>query len=204
MTAMTQKTLLRPLLFAVLLFLGCQALVHAADADLSKAVILVAKPELRDELYGSTILVVTPLGEDRHVGFIVNRPTPITLGKAFPDDGPSQKVADPIYIGGPYEPQAIFALVQRPDSPGGVSLELMPGLFVAVDIDTIDRIIRSEPDHARFVAGMVAWSEGELRKEVEQGAWYVLEPDAGLALRKPTEGLWEELVRRSRSRGLQT
>jgi putative transcriptional regulator len=197
---MTQKTLLRPLLFAVLLFLGCHALVHAAD--LSKAVILVAKPELHDELYGSTILVVTPLGEDRHVGFIVNRPTPITLGKAFPDDGPSQEVADPIYIGGPYEPQAIFALVQRPDSPGGVSLELMPGLFVAVDIDTIDRIIRSEPDHARFVAGMVAWSEGELRKEVDQGAWYVLEPDAGLALRKPTEGLWEELVRKSR--GLKT
>src|SRR4051812_7605387 len=155
MTAMAHRTLL----FAVLLFLGCHAEVNAAD--LSKAAILVAKPELQDELYGSTILVVTPLGEDRHVGFIVNRPTPVTLGKAFPEDGPSQKVADPVYIGGPYQPQALFALVQRPDSPGGVSLELMPGLFVAVDRDTVDRIIRSEPEHARFVAGMTAWSEGE-------------------------------------------
>src|SRR5882724_10524143 len=131
MTVMARRTLLRPLLFAVLLFLSCQAPVYAAD--LSKAAILVAKPELQDELYRSTILVVAPLGEDRHVGFIVNRPTPVTLGKAFPEDGPSQKIVDPIYIGGPYQPQAIFALVQRPDSPGGVSLELMPGLFVAVD-----------------------------------------------------------------------
>lgn len=194
---MTQRTLLRPLLFAVLLFLGGHAAVHAAD--LSKAVILVAKPELHDELYGSTILVVTPVGEDRHVGFIVNRPTPVTLGNAFPEDGPSQKVVDPIYLGGPYATEAIFALVQRPDSPGGTSLELMPGLFVAVDSATVDRIIRSEPEHARFVAGMVAWSEGELRDEVERGAWYVLAPDAGLALRKPTKGLWEELVRRSRT-----
>ena len=147
----------------------------------------------------ATILVVTPLGEDRHVGFIVNRPTPITLGKAFPEDGPSQKVVDPVYIGGPYEAQAIFALVQRPDSPGGVSLELMPGLFVAVDAETVDRIIRSESEHARFVAGMVTWDRGELRNEVERGAWYVLEPDAALALRKPTTGLWEELVRRSKT-----
>ena len=187
----------RTLLFAVLLFLGCHAEVNAAD--LSKAAILVARPELQDELYRSTILVVTPLGEDRHVGFIVNRPTPITLGKAFPEDGPSQKVVDPVYLGGPYQSQAIFALVQRPDSPGGVSLELMPGLFVAVDGETVDRIIRSEPEHARFVAGMVAWDAGELRDEVERGAWYVLEPDAALALRKPTTGLWEELVRRSKT-----
>jgi putative transcriptional regulator len=187
----------RTLLFAVLLFLGYHTEVNAAD--LSKAAILVAKPELQDELYRSTILVVAPLGEDRHVGFIVNRPTPITLGKAFPEDGPSQKVVDPVYIGGPYQSQAIFALVQRPDSPGGVSLELMPGLFVAVDGETVDRIIRSEPEHARFVAGMVAWDAGELRDEVERGAWYVLEPDAALALRKPTTGLWEELVRRSKT-----
>jgi putative transcriptional regulator len=187
----------RTLLFAILLFLGYH--IEAQAADLSKAAILVAKPELQDELYRSTIVVVTPLGEDRHVGFIVNRPTPITLGKAFPEDGPSQKVVDPVYVGGPYQPQALFALVQRQDSPGGVSLELMPGLFVAVDGETVDRIIRSEPEHARFVAGMVAWDAGELRDEVERGAWYVLEPDAALALRKPTTGLWEELVRRSKT-----
>jgi putative transcriptional regulator len=198
MTAMTQRTLLRPLLFAVLLGLFPQALVHAADADLSKAVMLVAKPELQDQLYGSTILVVAPVGEDRHMGFILNRPSRVTLDQAFPDDGPAQKVIEPVYIGGPYEPQAIFALVQRPDSPGGVSLEVMPGLFAAFDGDTVDRIIQSEPDHARFVAGAVAWDAGELRDEVEKGAWFVLEPDAGLALRKPTEGLWEELVTRSK------
>jgi putative transcriptional regulator len=193
--AMTRGTVLRPLLFAILL--GCQGLAHAAD--LSRAAILVAKPELHDELYASAILVVAPVGEDRHVGFIVNRPTPVTLGKVFPEDGPSQKVIDPVYLGGLDGPQAIFALVQRPDSPGGVSLELMPGLFVAFDRDTVDRIIQSEPEHARFVAGMVTWKEGELRNEVEQGAWYVLAPDAQLALRKPTQGLWEELVRRSQT-----
>jgi putative transcriptional regulator len=180
------------LVFAVLL--GGSALAGAAD--LSEPVILVAKPELHDALYGSTILVVTPLGGDQHLGFIVNRPTGVTLGKLFPEHAASQKVIDPVYIGGPYETQAIFALVQRRDSLGGNSFEVLPGLFAAFDAAVVDRIIESEPEHARFVAGIVAWQPGELRSEVEQGAWYVLEPDAALAMRKP-DGLWEELVSRS-------
>ena len=49
-------------------------------ADLSESVILVAKRNLQDKLYGSTILIARPIGGDRHVGFIVNKPTQITLG----------------------------------------------------------------------------------------------------------------------------
>jgi putative transcriptional regulator len=174
--------------------LGWSALAGAAD--LTEPVILVAKPELRDELFGSSILVVMPLGGEQHLGFIVNRPTGVTLGRLFPEHAASQKVIDPVYLGGPYESQAIFALVQRPDSLGGKSFEVLPGLFAAFDAAVVDRIIETEPEHARFVAGLVAWQPGELRSEVEKGAWYVLEPDAALVMRKP-EGLWEELVSRS-------
>lgn len=73
----------------------------------------------------------------------------------------------------------------------------LPDLFVAFDGATVDRIIETEPERARFVAGLVAWRAGELREEIERGLWYVLEPDAALVLGKPAEGLWEELVRRS-------
>lgn len=156
----------------------------ASAEDVSRPLILVAKPELRDNLYGSSILVVTPLGGDQHVGFIVNRPTSARLG------------TDPIYLGGPMGSQLIFAMVQRPDSPGGKSLAVMPGLYVALDSETVDRIIESESDHARFMAGLVTWRPGELQAEIEAGAWYVLAPDAALVMRKP-QGLWEELVRRA-------
>jgi putative transcriptional regulator len=181
--------------FIVALLLAWSPWLRAAD--LSEAVILVAKPELRDNVYGATILIATPLGRDQHMGFIINRPTQFTLGKMFPDHGPSQKVADPVYLGGPFNTQLIFALVQRPESPGGTSIELMPGLYAAFDGATVDGIIESQPEQARFVAGLVAWQPGELQEEIKRGLWYVLEPDAAMVMRKPTEGLWEELVRRS-------
>lgn len=178
--------------------LGFAAPLHAQE-DVSQPMILVAKPELQDPVYARTVLVVAPLGGEQHIGFIVNRPTEITLGKLFPDDGPSQKVPDPVYLGGPYKPELIFALVKRATSPGGKSLAVLPGLYAAVDAKTVDTIIRADARMARFVAGFVAWQEGELQDEIDAGAWYVLKPDPHLILDQPTEGLWQELVRRSQA-----
>jgi putative transcriptional regulator len=177
---------MRTIIFTALAFcLGWMPLAGAADVDVDKPLVLVARPELRDPLYGAAVLVVRPVGGDEHVGFIVNRPTTFTLGKAIP-----------VYLGGPVEPETIFALVQRNSTPGGHSIEIAPGLYAAHEGAVVGDIIKSEPQHARVMAGLVAWRTGELREEIERGAWYVLEPDAALVTREP-EGLWEELVRRS-------
>jgi putative transcriptional regulator len=180
---------------AFVAFLLIGLLPTAQAADLGGPLVLVAKPELQDPVFRGTVLLVIPLGADQHAGFIVNRPTILTLGKVFPEHGPSQKVADPVYLGGPVESELIFALVRRKTTPGGKSFQMGPGLFAAYEAEVVDRIIESEPQTARFMAGFVAWKSGELRAEIEAGAWYVQAPDAALLMRRP-EGLWEDLVRR--------
>jgi len=178
-------------------FLVCIAFALPSRSEgVDDTMILVAKRQLRDQLYGSTILIVKPLGEDRHVGFIINKPTEMTLGKLFPNHGPSQKVVDPVYLGGPFNSQVIFAMVNRADSPGGRSVRIAPDLYLVVDSQIVDRIIESEPQHARFFAGMVLWKPGELADEMKRGLWYTLDARSELVLRK-ADGLWEELVGRS-------
>ena len=169
----------------------------AWSADITDTVLLVAKRNLKDRIYGSSILVARPLGDDRHVGFIVNKPTTMTLGKLFPKHLPSQKVVDPVYLGGPTGPEVIFAMIKGRESPGGRSLQLAPGLFVAFDSAVVDRIIESQPQQARFFAGMVLWQPRELAEEVRRGLWFVLDAQPEILLRKSTDGLWEELVGRS-------
>ena len=171
----------------------------AAAADISDSVLLVAKRQLRDKMYGATILVVRPIGHDQHIGFIVNRPTKITLGQLFPQHPPSQKVPDPVYMGGPISAESIFALVQTSKHPGGRSVQLMPGMFAVFDGKLVDDVIERDAGKARFVAGLVGWRAGELRDEIKRGAWFVLDADPKLVLRKP-DGLWEELVRRAEQR----
>ena len=184
-----------------LTLLSAVALVLSAplawSADITETVLLVAKRQLKDRIYGNTILIARPLGDERHVGFIVNKPTTMTLGKLFPKHIPSQKVVDPVYLGGPTGPEVIFAMIKGRESPGGRSLQLAPGLYVAFDSAVVDRIIESQPQQARFFAGMVLWQPMELGEEVKRGLWYVLEPQPEILLRKSTDGLWEELVGRS-------
>ncbi|MBW8906803.1 MAG: YqgE/AlgH family protein [Betaproteobacteria bacterium] len=185
---------IRIALVALAAFLAAP-LAFASDA--TDTVLLVAKRNLHDRLYGATVIVARPLGEDRHLGFIVNKPTNMTLGKLFPKHPPSQKVIDPVYLGGPTGPEVIFALVKGSQSPGGRSLQLAPGLYVAYDSSVVDRIIETQPQQARFLAGMVLWAPGELEEELRRGLWHTLEPQPDIFLRKSTEGLWEDLVTRS-------
>jgi len=179
-------------------FLGLLAALFvtfpAAAADLGAPVILVAKRQLQDRLYGASIIVARPIGQDQHIGFILNRPTQMTLGQLFPQHAPSRKVPDPVFLGGPISSESIFALVQTSKNPGGRSVKLLDNLFAVIDGKLVDDVIERDPAHARFVAGLVAWRSGELSEEVKRGAWYVLDADPAVVLRKP-DGLWEELVR---------
>ena len=187
---------MRTVRFAALLFLLIAGAPLAAAEELSRPLMLVAKPELRDPMYGQTVLAVKPFGKDQHIGFIVNRPSKVTLGQLFPRHAPSRKVADPVYVGGPISAESIFALVQTRKHPGGRSVELMPGMYAVFDGNIVDEVIEHEAGRARFVAGLVGWRAGELRDEVSRGAWFVLVADPKIVLRKP-EGLWEEMVRRA-------
>jgi putative transcriptional regulator len=175
------------------------ASLPAAAADIDEPVILVAKRQLKDRLYGATILVARPIGQDQHIGFIVNRPSKITLGELFPQHEPSRKVPDPVFVGGPITPESIFALVKTTKNPGGRSVKLTEELFAVIDGKLVDDVIEKDAAQARFVAGLVAWRSGELQDEIKRGAWHVFDADAALVLRKP-EGLWEELVRRAELR----
>ncbi len=169
----------------------------AADDDI--AVILVAAPRLVDPSYRQTVLLVTPTDNDRHVGFIINRPTQRSLASLFPQHEPSKKVLDPVFFGGPMSRSALFAVVKSPTSPGNGSIKLMKDLFFTMRVDVVDKVIETSPNEARYYVGYVEWRLGELRHEINRGLWHVMNPDRTMIFRKNTDNLWEELIRLSRA-----
>ena len=161
-----------------------------------KALMLVAKPEL-GAAYSQTVLLVVPLGEAEHVGFIINRPLNASLAAVFPDHAPAKKVVDPVRFGGPVMADTIFALVHSSGAgPGGETQRLFGDLFVASRATDIDRIIEQTPNDARYFVGFVGWRAGELDAEIAKGYWYVIDPQEDLLFRKDQRGIWRELVRR--------
>src|SRR6266513_249865 len=175
-------------------------LAAAGAAAPEETMLLVAKRQFDDPIYGSTIVLARPVEGGGHVGFIVNKPTKMSLAELFPKHEPSKKVADPLFLGGTVDINTIFALVEQRGSKRDDAVRIAPGLFLAYESKAIDGIIESESDHARFFLGMVVWRPGQLDDEVDRGLWYVEEPETKLVLRRKTDGLWEELVRRLEAR----
>ena len=163
-----------------------------------EAVILVAHPQFRDNDYRQTVLIAAPAPNGGHVGVILNRPTRRSLGSLFPEHEPSKKVLDPVYYGGPFSRGALVALVRAESAPGAGSVLLMKNLYLAFRANTIDQVIESTPNEARYFVGYVGWRPGELKSEIDRGLWSVSGANLDTIFRKDTEGLWEELREQSR------
>jgi putative transcriptional regulator len=184
-------------IFAGMVLLAAGGL-PAAQAQEDEAVFLVANPMFRDVDYRQTVVIAAPAPNGGHVGVIINRPTRRSLGSLFPEHEPSKKVIDPVYYGGPFSRGALVALVKADATPGTGSVPLMKNLFLAFRASTIDHVIESTPNDARYYVGYVGWQPGELRREIDRGLWSVLDADREVIFRKDTEGLWEEMLQQTR------
>lgn len=163
-----------------------------------EAILLVASPAFRDLEWRQTVLLAAPAPSGGHVGVIINRPTRRSLGSLFPEHEPSKKVIDPVYYGGPFSRGALVALVRSDTTPGTGTVPFMKNVYLAFRATTIDHVIETTPNEARYFVGYVGWRPGELRAEIDRGLWSVLDADADLVFRKDTEGLWEELLQQTR------
>jgi len=125
---------------------------------------------------------------------ILNRPTKRSLGSLFPEHEPSKKVADPVFYGGPFSRGALVALVRADSAPGSGSVLLMRNLYLAFRANTIDHVIETTTNEARYFVGYVGRRPGELKAEIDKGLWSVMNAEVDTIFRKDTESLWEELL----------
>jgi putative transcriptional regulator len=182
-------------LLALVLLMSCAA---ASAQSQEEAILLVAHPAFRDLEYRQTVLIAAPAPNGGHVGVILNRPTRRSLGSLFPEHEPSKKVLEPVFYGGPFSRGALVALVRADDAPGSGSVLLMKNLYLAFRANTIDHVIETTPNEARYFVGYVGWRPGELKSEIDRGLWSVLHAEVDTIFRKDTESLWEELLQSTR------
>jgi len=177
--------------FFFVLFAGVTGAARALD--LSQAVMLVASNRLAGSIYEQTVILAAPLPQGGYLGFIVNRPTQVKLETLFPEQPSTHNVADPVYAGGPILSNAVFAVTRKAPENNGNFFSPMPGLVVVIDAATVDRIIETTPNDARYFVGLMFWVPDELEDEIRNGAWEVRPADVDTVLRAKPTGLWKSL-----------
>jgi putative transcriptional regulator len=164
--------------------------------------LLVATPLLGDPNFRRTvILIVEDEPEEGTLGVVLNRPTEVQVGQVL--EPWTELVTGPtvVFKGGPVSPNSALALAlaQGEDEPlgwrslDGSSLMSRIGL---VDLEAPPELLAGGIASLRVFAGYAGWGPGQLRAEIDEGAWYVLAGEPTDAFLAEPERLWPAVLRR--------
>ncbi len=178
-------------LCALLLLLGTSSPISADDSGRLTAILLVGKPDLPDDDFAnSVVLVMNNLGP-APVGIVVNRPTRITVPQLFPDDTRLARLSDKVYFGGPVELGAVWFLM-RAATPPEHAMQAFNGVYLSADRELLQKLLaRPKPmDGLRIFVGHAGWAPGQLESEIDRGAWTLKRADPDTIFNGKSEHLW--------------
>src|ERR1700758_343982 len=136
--------------------------------------LLVASPSLLDPNFRRTVVLVTEHNEEGAAGLVLNRPSPVEVAGAVPQLEPVVDDGEPVWVGGPVQPEAVLVLGEFLD-PDDAAVPLF-GALGFPSLSDPEEIVPATT-RRRVFAGYAGWGDGQLGGEVEGGAW-VFEPEA--------------------------
>lgn len=150
--------------------------------------VLLAAPELVDPNFNQTLVWVAEHSEEGALGFILNRPIEKTLGEVAGGPGLTDVLRSvPLGFGGPVQPGQL-ALVVFVQQAGAWMCRwgLPPEQLESFQADAAARV--------RAYLGYAGWGEGQLDREMRDGAWKVVPAEAVMLEPRLARGLWPLLV----------
>jgi putative transcriptional regulator len=164
--------------------------------------LLAATPLLGDPNFRRTvILVVEDDPDEGTLGVVLNRPTEVPLDQVLDTWTPLVTGPPVVFRGGPVSPNSALALAlaRGEDEPlGWRSLDGSPMMakIGLVDLGAPPELLAGGISSMRVFAGYAGWGAGQLRGEIDEGAWYVLSGEPADAFFAEPERLWPAVLRR--------
>lgn len=164
--------------------------------------LVLATPSLLDPNFARTVVLLLQADpDDGALGLVLNRPTGTGVDEVLPDWAPLAAGPPVVFTGGPVQPTAAICLghgrLDRVAVAAYSEVEGVPGGVIGtVDLDCPPGDLRRAVEHVRLFAGYAGWSPGQLEAEVEEGAWFVLDPLPADAFDSDPGQLWQRVLRR--------
>lgn len=192
---MNHRCLTAIVLFA---FVGIGSIGGAAQEGGDKPLFLVARRELADPLFQSSVVLMLPVSAgEPMLGLIVNKPTQLRLREIFPKDSALRARSDTVYFGGPVSvdaPGAVF----RASKPPKQAIHLIGDLYVSFDSRFIEEMLKKHESglDVRIFAGRAQWAPDQLQDEMLRGAWYNERAESSWIFSRDSENVWRILLDR--------
>jgi putative transcriptional regulator len=164
--------------------------------------LLVATPRLADPNFRrGVVLVVEHDDSEGTLGVVLNRPTEVPVDRVLPPWAKLTCGPAVVFQGGPVALDSALALAsvrdgERPLGWRALDGEAGGGCVGVVDLDAPPELLAAEITGLRVFAGYAGWGRGQLRSEIDEGAWYVLSAEAGDVFMDRPEQLWKAVLQR--------
>jgi putative transcriptional regulator len=156
-------------------------------------------PQLIDENFIRTVVLLCKHSEEGALGLVVNRPL-MTTGRVTVNLDPpvSTDRELQVWVGGPVEQERTWILVgQEPDEDEVRAVRLADQLYLSTSPDLLLRLLEpTPPPLARLIVGYAGWGPGQLEAELQASAWLMSDVDRDLVFNTPADRMWEAAIRR--------
>lgn len=159
-----------------------------------KGKLLLASPALRDPSFVRTVVLIAEHNEDGAMGVVLNRPAETTVAESAPELQEIADPDDPIFVGGPVQPNAVIVLAAF-DDPDAAGLLITEDVgFLSAQLDLSESAAKTR--FARVFAGHAGWAPGQLESELARDDWIVESPLPEELLSPAPEELWNRVLTR--------
>jgi putative transcriptional regulator len=155
--------------------------------------LLIASPALVDPNFARGVVFITEHNEEGAMGIVLDRPSDTAVEAVVPQ---LAEIAggEPVYVGGPVQPEAIVLLAEFSDPEAAAWIIVADvGLASAdVDLDELAAAVR----RGRVYAGYSGWGPGQLEAEMEIDSWIVEAPLPNELFPDDPATLWSDVLAR--------
>jgi putative AlgH/UPF0301 family transcriptional regulator len=160
--------------------------------------VLVASRNLGDPHFAKAVILLVRYDAQGVLGLVLNRRTDVPLSRVLDSLKAAKDRSDPVYLGGPLETAAVFALYQSPAKPEGAE-HVFGGIYLINSKPLFEQTMSAQPkpDVFHVYLGYAGWTQDQLRQEVELGAWFIFPAEAGTVFNAHPDALWPEMIRKT-------
>jgi putative transcriptional regulator len=172
--------------------------VEVRQAPLQRGSLLVALPSLTDPNFVQSVVLLCEAGTDGGaMGLVINRPSPLQLAEALPEEALLKGHEIPIYLGGPVQTDRIL-LLARAEAPAEGFIEVLDGISLGGTLDALKEAATGQGITGEFrpYRGYAGWGPGQLESEIDLGAWLLLPGDPELVFSRSPQTVWQQLMAR--------
>jgi putative transcriptional regulator len=154
--------------------------------------LLVSSPALVDPNFRKTVVLIAHHDVEGAMGLVLSRPSDVRAADAVPILDGLPGAADPVFVGGPVQPEAFMVLAEFVDVDDAAA-SILDGIgFMPADAEPEELAIR----RMRLFAGYSGWGVGQLEAEVAEDSWIVVDARPEDAFADDPDLLWRTVVHR--------